>query len=245
MSINEVMEVGKAVVSVAWAIGVYTGIPAVIIIYRSDIRAFLARLRTANVTGVGGITLDPSAAVQSQQKLGAVGNSSGKLGLDGTSTEASGKQLTASISSSDKLALLPGVSRTNLMETVEKNLYAQLPSVDEHSRLDFLVHNLAVSRLETIFERIYRVIFGSQILALRTLNSAIRPVSIEDAQKFFADFKEKYPEAYDNYGFDGWFGFLIKESLITIENNLIVITEGGRDFLMFLTHRRLPESKPY
>jgi hypothetical protein len=54
----------------------------------------------------------------------------------------------------------------------------------EDEKRDLFIRVLAQSQLEATFERIYNMIFGSQIAGLRRLNELGR-VSIEDARAFF------------------------------------------------------------
>ncbi len=182
--------------------------------YRSEIRSILPRVRKA---GPIGIELD---AVQQQQKEAKADAPSGEL------------------------KPLPGINRTKALEAVERNLHDSLKIYDENNRLDILVSYLAQARLELSFERIYRVIFGSQIEGLRHL-SEVGQVSFDEARAFFDRVKEKYPELYEDYGFAGWLGFLESEYLVHRNGNFIEITDFGRDFLAYLANRRLPEGKAF
>lgn len=87
-------------------------------------------------------------------------------------------------------------------------------------------------------------IFGSQIAALKRLNEVGR-ATVDDAREFFRPYAEQFPQLYNNYGFDGWLGFLKGGGLIVQNGNVLEISDFGRDFLIYLTERRLAENKPW
>ncbi|MCC6718773.1 MAG: hypothetical protein IT555_12885 [Acetobacteraceae bacterium] len=208
------LEVAKIIVSALKEIAWPLAAGLIAFAYRSDIRSLLPRVSKA---GLSGVELDP---IQSQQKVADSNKPPGQL-----------KQL-------------PGLSRTLLIEEVEKNLHKELEEIKEDDRITLLVRVLAQSRLETLFERIYRVIFGSQIDGLKKLKS-MSSVSLDEARNFFETYRIKNPEVYTDYGFDGWIGFLINEKLIMLENDRVSITEIGRDFLTYLGARGLRLTKPF
>lgn len=111
-------------------------------------------------------------------------------------------------SSTGGLKELPGLQRTPKMAEIEKSIHQELDLYDSEKRIDLLVRHLAQSRLETVFERIYGTIFGSQIAALRSLGAAGGRVARNDALKYFDDVKSKFPEFYEKNTFDDWIAFL-------------------------------------
>ena len=130
------------------------------------------------------------------------------------------------------------------VEITERELHASLRRFDEKEWVDVLIHVLARAQLEAAFERVYRVIFGSQIVLLRRLNG-FGQISIEDAKHMFEPLERQFPELYKDYGLVGWLGFLSSEKLISFNADMAEITELGRDFLLYLVARRLPENKPF
>ncbi|HMJ44397.1 MAG TPA: hypothetical protein VK522_19190 [Pseudolabrys sp.] len=146
--------------------------------------------------------------------------------------------------STGELQELPGLQRTAKMAEIEKSIHQALELYDSNKQVDLLVRHLAQSRLETVFERIYGAIFGSQILGLRALaNTGGGSVSKEEAIKFFDDVKSKYPEFYGKSTFEDWISFLRSFELVRDNGNSVEITELGRDFLLYLTARGLSENK--
>lgn len=184
-------------------------------LFKSDLKLLLPRIREAGPTGV---KFDPIA---SQQKAGS---------------EAA-DDLT-------ELKDLPGFSRTEAIAAVERNLRASLQQIDEGKRFDVLVRVVAEARLVAFFERIYGLIFGSQIQLLRLLN--IENLKIDAVKAFFDTVQAQYPEVFNKSdAFDSWLGFLIGNGLVRRSGDEVEITEYGRDFLVFLTGQRLPENKQY
>ena len=68
-------------------------------------------------------------------------------------------------------------------------MHKALEIIDPGSQVDVLVRHLAQSRLETVFERAYSAIFGTQILGLRALIQAGGKVELSVALKAFDDAK--------------------------------------------------------
>ena len=193
-------------------------VAAVIIacVFKADVRGLLPRLRRV---GPGGVELDPADA----QKSAVV---------EATTTEPG------------KLKEFPGMMRTPAIERVEHLLLASFAktNVKPEEREAFLLRLLAQSQLEAAFERIYRLIFGTQISGLRWLNERGH-ITVDEAREFFKPFEAQNPDYYKDYGFDGWLRFLISNELVARNGDVIEIADLGRDFLMYLTARRLPENK--
>jgi hypothetical protein len=118
-----------------------------------------------------------------------------------------------------------------------------MTNMPEDQKRDLLIRVLAQAQLEAAFERIYNLIFGSQIVALRRLNEAGR-VSVEGSRAFFEPYTRQYPQIYNNYSFEQWANFLKNVGLVVQNGNLFEITDLGRDFLIYITARRLTENKP-
>jgi hypothetical protein len=125
---------------------------------------------------------------------------------------------------------------------MELRLKADLASIDVNKREAVLVRALAEARMTSGHEFTYNRIFGSEILALRRLN-AITHATVDNAREFFQPFREQFPLIYNNYDFDRWLGFLKNSGLISQEGLILKITEIGRDFLVYLTEKRLFEGK--
>jgi len=84
------------------------------------------------------------------------------------------------------------------------------------------------------FERLYNIIFGSQLYILdfvNTNNSQTR----ESLKVFYDNATEKNPGFFDSYSYDEYLDFLISYELILFnKDGTCNITWFGRDFLKFL-----------
>lgn len=143
-----------------------------------------------------------------------------------------------------ELKEIPGISRTPTMALIEKSIHEALQIYNPDSHVDLLVRQLAQSRLEGVFERVYGPIFGSQILGLRAL--AAKPagkVLRGEALQFFDELKSKSVISAD-IAFEAWLQYLVAFDLVKKTDDEVSITDVGRDFLMFLSAKGLPENRP-
>ncbi len=139
---------------------------------------------------------------------------------------------------------LPGITRTVAIEDLERILRQQFSMIPDDDRVDRLVLELSQARLTAHFERVYRVIFGTQILCLRRLNERKSPVGLDDLKAFFSENTAPFPATYEHYGFDGWSAFMLNEMLIRNNGERIEISPVGKDFLLYMTVKGMSEEKP-
>ena len=94
-------------------------------------------------------------------------------------------------------------------------------------------------------ERIYHLIYGSQIRLLQKLNYSSE--STENVKYFYDNAVKYFPETYKNYPYETYLDFLVRQGLIIYEedNNYITITEIGRDFLRYLIESNSNQDKLY
>jgi len=131
---------------------------------------------------------------------------------------------------------------TPAVAIVEEIIQKNISEIEKDDQVRFLVRDLASARVTYSFERIYNIIFGSQIEALKRLNQNVK-VSVSDAQEFFNEYYKKNPDAYP-YGFDGWVRFLKEQVFVKEEDGMFEITDIGREFLGYMILARLSENKP-
>jgi len=112
---------------------------------------------------------------------------------------------------------------------------AELADGGERERV--LIRHLAGLSLITQFERIYSLIWGSQIGVLQFLNSAPAGVESESLHPWFEQAAAREPEALANDTPDRWLGFLESASLIMTVDGRVVITLEGREFLKYVIHQ--------
>lgn len=93
------------------------------------------------------------------------------------------------------------------------------------------------------FNKIYQMIFGSQIRLLQALNGS----EIEDFDSlkvFYTSAKTNNPKGYEGYSYEQYLGFLIRFGLILVDKkDNIKITILGRDFLKYMIETGLSTEK--
>ncbi|HEY0786669.1 MAG TPA: hypothetical protein VGD62_12425, partial [Acidobacteriaceae bacterium] len=94
-----------------------------------------------------------------------------------------------------------------------------------------VIRHLAVTQILYSFERLYRLIFGSQITAMRLLNlSGPHPSKV--LRPIYDKAVTQSPEYFSTYTFEAWLGFLLQSVAITrMDEDLYLITHLGRGFL--------------
>lgn len=105
------------------------------------------------------------------------------------------------------------------------------------------------AQVERDHEQTYRLIFGSQIAALKELN--VRgALTLEQSREVFAlTAVRNHPDLFKPESFDDWGAFLVNRGLVVVtpqpatEETRTILTHLGRDFLMFVTGRGLTEYK--
>lgn len=132
-----------------------------------------------------------------------------------------------------------GVAKSIVQITVEQNIrndpkLTMLTSAE--AKVDLLIQYQAAAQIEVTFERVYRLIFGSQVRALR---AAIRPVPASVIEAIFNDAKARFPEAHSNRTFEEWCQFMAQTSLgvRTPDQNgvpMVSITNLGHEFLIYM-----------
>jgi hypothetical protein len=112
--------------------------------------------------------------------------------------------------------------------------------------IQLLVRHLAVTQILLNFEFTYRIIFGSQISALKILN-----VTGSRARSYVEDLysaaKEKYSTFYGTYSFADWLRFLVERNLVEVDENQaqVSITDQGRDLLTWIVLASVDDNKLY
>jgi hypothetical protein len=109
---------------------------------------------------------------------------------------------------------------------------------------EILIRNLAYTQALAAAERAYRLIFGSQISLLKSLNC--RPASTDaEMQRFYEQAKRKFRKFYGHYTYVEWRDFLLDQGLIVhdADRDVYGITQAGRDFIVWIVSQGLSEDK--
>jgi hypothetical protein len=123
--------------------------------------------------------------------------------------------------------------KTRLISEFELSVKKEIEDFDPEKKIVYLIEKLAISRIVSIFERIFADIFGSQLEALYKLEIH-KEVRKSDAIKYFKEVVvPRFPDAYKSISFDDWIAYLKNQGLLNIEGENISITPAGSDFLLF------------
>jgi hypothetical protein len=198
---------------IAWPLAVF----GIACLFRREIKALLPRIKRA---GPSGIEVSEATAIEIQEY---------------TKIQQPGE-----ITAKPELKQLPGISRTPAIADLEMQLHESLTRLNPQHPVDVLIRELAESRLRTFFERVYNLITGSQIRLLRYLNTA-QNASMDEVGQFFETTKTQFPEIYSEATLEQWLGFLLRWNLIQANNDKLVLTKPGKDFLLFLHEQGLAD----
>ncbi|WP_262030165.1 hypothetical protein [Microvirga sp. Mcv34] len=134
-----------------------------------------------------------------------------------------------------------------LEEDLRRRVEAAFPGAQD-TQLAWALRVAAQATVERNHEQTYRIIFGSQILALKEIN--IRGfITAAQAQEIYDMAAAAFPDLYATFPFKNWGGFLLDQGLVVIpedpvtDESKVLLTPAGKDFLFFLTGRGLPENK--
>ena len=133
------------------------------------------------------------------------------------------------------------------IEEVEARVAADLDGALEAIR--GLTDRAIRAEIELDLERTYRIVWGSQVRALRLLASRDAQVgSREDVEAVYASAVAMWPKFFERIPFEQWMRFLLAEthyegaSLVAAElGGGYRITEVGEVFLAYIDHRAYPE----
>lgn len=108
-----------------------------------------------------------------------------------------------------------------------------------------LLRELAVSYIFREFDMLAMLIYKSQWTFMDALNTAGRPLPHETARAVYNLAAELNPEAYQDYTLEQWLGFMRVRTLIAPNEQGWAITGRGREFLRHLVAVGRPITNPY
>ena len=108
--------------------------------------------------------------------------------------------------------------------------------VDLKNTTDELNKNYSIAQIELDFERIYNLIFSSQIDFLVKVNTYSQ-VSFSDVEDHFFKTKQLAPIVFKDWNTQLYINFLMNSGLIVLnnENSQVLITTKGRAFIGYLS----------
>jgi hypothetical protein len=118
---------------------------------------------------------------------------------------------------------------------------------DKDELIGKLIISVALARRASDFNVAARLIFGSQIAALRTLASSPDGLTLEDLRPIYTEHQTRLLIAGSNEIPDilQWISFLLGQRLVAMRNGHYHITEAAKVFLAFLNSIGMSEAKAY
>lgn len=199
--------------SYAWPLTILT----VLMAFRNELSALLGRIMEMNFGGNSVRLASPNTAEVLQKK------------------EPSNESLGAS----NALKELPDVRRSPAQVLIEQRLKDRLAilvadgHLDADDQVDVLLNVLSSLQLKEFSQRMYLSLFGSQLQGLFHLSEQDGSI-IEEARTLYEIAKQKDPEFYEDYSFDQWLNFLVRNELVTVQDGVIRITTLGKEFVGYL-----------
>jgi hypothetical protein len=118
-----------------------------------------------------------------------------------------------------------------------------LAGLPAEQQVEKLLVNAAQWSVAWYFERIYQLIYGSQIRALQALNSA-SPSVLEFIRVDYDIAAAVNKQLYDRYPFESWLQFITSWGLVASDATTAGITPLGRQFLQYVAAQGLTLDKP-
>lgn len=135
------------------------------------------------------------------------------------------------------------------MDEAARAIIDQSIAGDLDKKFAWAIRMRSISEAYRIHEANYRVIFGSQIRALRALN-VIGRGKVSDFERYFEEVKISAESAslHEDRTFEQWGEFLVQAGYVAeaegSDGSEVQITPFGQQFLLWLTEARVYENRP-
>ena len=161
----------------------------------------------------------------------------GTTGIDATASEQASAESKVGPSVADDIAKL---FDNQLLAQREELIRAALaPDVgpDYAPQEETLLRIITAQGIILQFEMTYRIIFGSQLNALETINASPNGAELQIFETLYNQVAEMNKAMYADYSFEQWLGYMENQSLIIRTDDKVYITIDGREFLKYLIHQ--------
>jgi hypothetical protein len=105
------------------------------------------------------------------------------------------------------------------------------------SRENILFQSAVANWATAIHERTYRDILRSQLELLDYLSTAFRSPPSKMSE-FYANATAEYPEAFENYSFGDWVGWMTHMGLISRDEDQWRLTDRGMSFMAYMRREK-------
>lgn len=168
-----------------------------------------------------------------------------KVGADGFELESPLPQIQQSTNDSE-LQNVPIGDFPHSFAIVFELVKKQVEGKDPAEVQQFLIRDNAGWRVLCYFENIYSNIFGGQIQLLQLLNQlAVTGLSMAEAGREWAAYKERFKPSLDEWDMDGFLAFLVAKDLIVKTDDSLQITPTGNEFLTWMTKYGRSTARPW
>lgn len=198
-------------------------IAGALIYFRKEIKSAFSRIREVGPTGV---KLDNAQEAVQQQTITTIPGPTVAEAISGFKQLISAEQLDLAVA--------------DLMRDLE----ARTQNLQE--RVQLATHAAAALNIQLTHERVYRLIFGSQLLAIVRANE-LGGVTEDGVKAIYDEAASRFPELYKDFTLEQWKAFLHRFRLVHFDSqkSLYVATPWGRGFLRYVVDQQLPVSKAY
>jgi hypothetical protein len=142
----------------------------------------------------------------------------------------------------DPAGVTPDRESTPLQAIVEKSIRDD-PLIKDRSdseKVAILIQAQAAVQMQVTFERIYRLIFGSQTQAL-SIAAAHAGAQSAALRRIFYEAKFKFPDLYRDWEYKDWFAFLFNAGLARENSGIVRTTSIGEEYLNYVTAMKYPD----
>jgi hypothetical protein len=120
-------------------------------------------------------------------------------------------------------------------------------------KLTWAIRQHSITLIERVHETNYRVMYTAQIWALKQLNTVGGQARLKDGLRLYEEAARQNPSFYGNITWESWSGFLLATGYVETvgqiagegSDPLVRLTPLGKNFLLWVTGRGVPEIKAY
>jgi hypothetical protein len=203
----------------AWPIAAVVFGVIFLLLFRAQIAGFLTRVKSVGRHGVSTLA------------------SAGQRSIEQQADAPTSKEVQDLLQTFDSPALL------QQEQVLVADLQARrLDSTSDTTKV--LVRHLAKTRLALACELVYRLIFGSQIALLKSINTMGGSMSEADVHQFYETVVSANPNIFPADRPEPYLNFLVRQGLLFPQDGHFLITDFGREFLVWLAQTGALENKP-
>lgn len=193
----------------------------------AQIAAYIGSSRRADVTGL---------AVDATPTQEDFSPSTAEIGLKGGEAAVLPPP---SVSPSSVVSQGAEPDRTSLQSELDEDMLHSSAGtmIDAHDREKAFVRALSDTKIALTFERIYRLIYGSQIVAI---NLANRPNGLTEAdlRSYYESVRASYPDIYSKRSFEEWLAWMLSTLLLVKQDvggvDRYLSTVRAQEFLKYI-----------